>query len=427
LSSLLFTEDAQAALDFATHDARIRHNLFVDIDNLMLGLLQQQSEPLKGALADINRAQLAEQISGEIGMIREDPLDESRGFSKELQALLIDAGNQAQLLDHNFVNGGHLLLAMFRVKLGPLADIMPKSGLYEATVREQVSNNSPKPKTPGRRVEAIPQSQPKPKRDDESQSEAAPVSTGVYIALGVVVVLVYMAIQEFDIFVSFGLVVIAWVFSLTLHEFSHALVAYMGGDHTVREKGYLSFNPLKYTHPLLSLGLPLLFLAMGGIGLPGGAVYIETHRLRSKYWRTAVSLAGPASNALMAVVFAAPFWLGMIEFSPEYFFLGREAFRPETALAFTILLQVTAVILNMLPIPPLDGFNALSPYLPPEFVMGARRYGFLPLFLLFFLFSVPEFADPFWNSVWQLLDFMHVPSQYAAAGFDLFRFWDLSQ
>ena len=44
---------------------------------------------------------------------------------------------------------------------------------------------------------------------------------------------------------TFSIVFFGWIFSLCLHEFSHALVAYLGGDYTVREKGYLSFNPLK--------------------------------------------------------------------------------------------------------------------------------------------------------------------------------------
>ena len=95
---------------------------------------------------------------------------------------------------------------------------------------------------------------------------------------------------------TFFVVLGGWVFSLCLHEFSHALVAYWGGDWTVREKGYLTFNPLKYTHPVFSLLLPLLFLVSGGIGLPGGAVYIETWRLRNGYWRSAMSLAGPMAE-----------------------------------------------------------------------------------------------------------------------------------
>src|SRR5512143_478968 len=101
---------------------------------------------------------------------------------------------------------------------------------------------------------------------------------------------------------TFLVVIIGWIFSLCLHEFSHALVAYYGGDYTVREKGYLTFNPFKYTHPLFSLVLPMLFLLMGGIGLPGGAVYIERRLIRSKFWLSAMSLAGPMSNLLLAII-----------------------------------------------------------------------------------------------------------------------------
>jgi len=70
--------------------------------------------------------------------------------------------------------------------------------------------------------------------------------------------------------VTFLVVIVGWVFSLCLHEFSHALVAYYGGDTSVREKGYLTFNPLKYTHPVYSILMPMIFLLLGGIGLPGG-------------------------------------------------------------------------------------------------------------------------------------------------------------
>ncbi len=72
--------------------------------------------------------------------------------------------------------------------------------------------------------------------------------------------------------------------SLCLHEFGHALAAYLGGDTSVRDAGYLTLNPLKYSHPLLSIIMPVLFLMMGGIGLPGGAVYINRHALRSSTW-----------------------------------------------------------------------------------------------------------------------------------------------
>ena len=66
--------------------------------------------------------------------------------------------------------------------------------------------------------------------------------------------------------ITFLVVIVGWIFSLCLHEFSHALVAYYGGDTSVRDKGYLTFNPLKYTHPVYSILLPMIFLLLGGIG-----------------------------------------------------------------------------------------------------------------------------------------------------------------
>src|SRR5512146_1486139 len=111
---------------------------------------------------------------------------------------------------------------------------------------------------------------------------------------------------------TFLVVLIGWIFSLCLHEFSHALVAYYGGDTTVREKGYLTFNPLKYTHPVLSLLLPVIIMLIRGIGLPGGAVYIEKWRIRNRYWLSAMSLAGPTANVLVAIVIVL-----LLQFLPD--------------------------------------------------------------------------------------------------------------
>ena len=91
---------------------------------------------------------------------------------------------------------------------------------------------------------------------------------------------------------------------------------------------------------------------MGGIGLPGGAVYIETEKLRSKKWRTAVSLAGPLSNLLLALILALVLNLAPVNFSGIW-----------PGLAFLALLQVTAVVLNLIPVPPFDGYGAIEPHL----------------------------------------------------------------
>ena len=212
---------------------------------------------------------------------------------------------------------------------------------------------------------------------------------------------------------TFLVVLIGWIFSLCLHEFSHALVAYMGGDYTVRDKGYLTFNPLKYTHPVYSLLLPLLFLVMGGIGLPGGAVYIETERLRSKNWRTAVSLAGPSSNLLLAII------LGLVlRFAPVNF----TGIWP--GLAFLALLQVTAVVLNLIPVPPFDGYNAIEPHLDrstrDKFEQTRGMFIWVIFLLLWF---VPIVGNMFWGLIFFVSRVLGIPLELAAMGLDQFRFW----
>src|SRR5258708_7677798 len=92
--------------------------------------------------------------------------------------------------------------------------------------------------------------------------------------------------------------IIAWILTVVLHEFAHGIVAYWGGDYTIRERGGLTLNPLQYIDPVMSIALPVLFLVMGGIPLPGGATYVRTDLLRSRLWQTLVSLAGPAMNLL---------------------------------------------------------------------------------------------------------------------------------
>ncbi len=220
-------------------------------------------------------------------------------------------------------------------------------------------------------------------------------------------------VDHYEVNMTFLIVLLGWVFSLTLHEFSHALVAYLGGDFTVREKGYLTFNPLKYTHPVYSLLLPIIFLFMGGIGLPGGAVYIETWRLRSPKWVSAVSLAGPASNLILALV------LGLIlRFAPT----SSEGVWP--GLAFLALLQVSAAAFNLIPLPPFDGYGALRPHLNFNVQEKMDAFGQISLFVVFLLFwYVPFIGNGFWSVVGFAAGLAGIPLDLAGLGYSLFRFW----
>ena len=184
---------------------------------------------------------------------------------------------------------------------------------------------------------------------------------------------------------NFVIIFFGWIFSLCLHEFSHALVAYYGGDTTVREKGYLTFNPLKYTHPFLSIILPLLILLMGGIGLPGGAVYIETWRIRSRSWLSATALAGPTANLLVAIVLTI--LLHVLPASTANIWPG---------LSFLLVLQVWAILFNLIPLPPLDGYNALAPFLHPVIQTQMDRIrGYAIWILILALWYIPFIGNFF--------------------------------
>jgi Zn-dependent protease len=210
----------------------------------------------------------------------------------------------------------------------------------------------------------------------------------------------------------FLLVTVTWVFSVCLHEFGHALVAFKGGDHTVKEKGYLTLNPIHYTHPVYSLVMPLVFLMLGGIGLPGGAVYINDQLLRSNGWRTATSLAGPAMNVLLTVLLCLPFWTGLID----------QNFGP--ALAFLIQLQISSVLFNLLPLPPLDGFHALAPWLPAKLSERLLASSNMVLWILFLvMWNVPVANHAFWAVTYSVSDLLRIDPELIRQGWFQFQFW----
>ena len=152
---------------------------------------------------------------------------------------------------------------------------------------------------------------------------------------------------------------------------------------------------------------------MGGIGLPGGAVYIETEKLRSKKWRTAVSLAGPLSNLLLALILALVLNLAPVNFSGIW-----------PGLAFLALLQVTAVVLNLIPVPPFDGYGAIEPHLNELVRMQFAQFRGAFIWIVFLvLWYVPFINNLFWGLIFFISRIVGIPLTLAATGFDSFQFW----
>ena len=183
-------------------------------------------------------------------------------------------------------------------------------------------------------------------------------------------------------FIVFVFVVAGWVVSLCLHEFGHALTAYLGGDEAIAKTGYLDLDPMRYTDPLLSVVLPVAYILIGGFGLPGGAVFIRAGRLRSRAWMVSVSAAGPLMN-LVVLVALAVLYRSLLS-------LGGTV-DLAAGIGVLALFQATAIILNLLPFPGLDGFGMVRPFLPSHVAVRAEQIGagaFLVLFLLIWLTPV---------------------------------------
>ncbi len=213
--------------------------------------------------------------------------------------------------------------------------------------------------------------------------------------------------------VAFVFILAAWVITLCLHEFAHALVAYRNGDTSVAYRGYLTLDPLKYTHPVFSIVLPLVFVLLGGIGLPGGAVFIDQRALRTKAARSAVSAAGPLTNLAIAIVLAIAIGLGFRTEQYEFW----------AALAFLLFLQVTATVLNLLPVPGLDGFGIIEPYLPNTWLAGAARVAPFAILILFGLLWIPAINEAFFGAILAVTNLLGVPGILIGSGYGLFQFW----
>ena len=217
-------------------------------------------------------------------------------------------------------------------------------------------------------------------------------------------------LADFGVFL---MVVALWVVSLCLHEFAHAYAAYRAGDRAVEAAGYLTLNPLKYAHPVLSILLPLLFIVQGGIGLPGGAVYLHRHSFRSKAAQSMAAAAGPLVNVLFAAV--------LLVLVHGHQHGGHVRFW--TGLAFLAFLQITAAVLNLLPIPGLDGWAIIEPYVDPVTADGAEKVKPWGMIGVIVLLQIQTLNTWFFDVIYRIYDSSGVPRIVSEFGHLAFKFW----
>lgn len=152
------------------------------------------------------------------------------------------------------------------------------------------------------------------------------------------------------------------IFAITVHEVAHGWVANRLGDPTARMLGRLTLNPIKHIDPIGTILIPAVLLALGGF-MFGWAkpVPVTAQNLKNPRRDMAiVAAAGPAVNLIMAVL-----WALVARFAQ---WLPVESLvTPLTYMGFAgISINILLAVLNLLPIPPLDGGRVVSNLLPPR-------------------------------------------------------------
>ncbi|MBI4200441.1 MAG: site-2 protease family protein [Chloroflexi bacterium] len=163
----------------------------------------------------------------------------------------------------------------------------------------------------------------------------------------------------------------ALLVSITVHEFSHALLALGLGDRTAQRMGRLSLNPLRHLDPW---GTLLLFLVGFGWGKP---VPVNPNSLRGGLRGMAiVAAAGPVANGVGALLLALPIRAGVVGWQPPFavdLLGGAESF-VAGLLATTIFLNLLLAIFNLLPFFPLDGAKVVLGLLPRNLSAKVARW-----------------------------------------------------
>lgn len=214
---------------------------------------------------------------------------------------------------------------------------------------------------------------------------------------------------------TFLFVMLGWVVALAVHEFGHAYIAWKAGDHTVVTQGYLTFDPLKYADLATSVVIPVIVLAIGGIALPGGAVYLRPDLMRGPVWRAASSLAGPTGTLMVLLALAGP-----LSFAPT----DGSAGPLWPAVALLALFQAMAFVFNMLPVPGLDGYGVIRPFLPAALRDRLTPLEPVAIFLLIaVVFFVPGASDLLWAAALGLTRLAGIDTDQIGQGYAAFHFW----
>lgn len=202
--------------------------------------------------------------------------------------------------------------------------------------------------------------------------------------------------------------IIVWaipvIFAITAHEVAHGWVALKLGDRTAQMMGRLTLNPVKHIDPIGTLLVPGLLLMVGGFifgwAKPVPVTYQNLRKPKSDMaW---VALAGPLANLMMAVIWALVAKIGLgiyqsgIAMGEPMIYMGIAG----------VLINAMLMLLNLLPLPPLDGGRILVSVLPGPLswkVSQVEPYGFFILLALIYFGILSMVLWPLMNAFLNLL------------------------
>ncbi len=185
------------------------------------------------------------------------------------------------------------------------------------------------------------------------------------------------------------------IFAITLHEAAHGYVAKHYGDLTAYAQGRVTLNPLRHIDPLGTIIVPLLLIAVGSHYIFGWAKPVPVNFAnlrrpkRDMLW---VAAAGPGANLLMAVLWALVIKLSLAmpesDLAEPMILMGKAG----------ILINAILLVLNLLPLPPLDGGRIAVSLLPRRIAYRFSQiepYGFIILLILLFTGVLGAVIGPF--------------------------------
>ena len=215
--------------------------------------------------------------------------------------------------------------------------------------------------------------------------------------------------MEFNLVQKIAIYALPVIFAITLHEAAHGYVARYFGDNTAYVLGRVSLNPLRHIDPLGTVLVPLLILTMSSLFGAGGILFGWAkpvpvdfsglrHPKRDMLW---VAAAGPFANLVMALLWAFALKFALI--APQNAFTLPLSLMSEAGITVNLVLM----LLNLLPILPLDGGRIAVSLLPHRLAYGYSRlepYGFPILLLLVFTNLLGAILDPMLRASLQLIE-----------------------